>query len=717
MSKSTKTSTSAKGLSSERKLIFQPFFRVCTQVASFKRYIEVRDVKAGAFFMTIASVLALSLATACTNNRMMKARSLSSTTTGDPLANVINDMTANQIILTRVIKNALNPTSTFDLIGDGSGAIGTKCVSANATDSGTSTTQGPSSCTCQYTYTKSDGSVESFEAPTSYHEANLARCLYVGIPAAVSSVKVRLHLTSTDAYSNEITFNFHGSGISLDTASELTFSKVLRFQCKQSIKVPYAFEPAAGKIYDPIQSEDPRNTYPLNFYTTNIGASYAYHAGGLAAATPAYDYYCPGIPNDPNEGMDLGVFSVSANSLNASGGAGGISNKQIYPPVPGSFDRSTFYLARQATSVFNVPVNSYVAPGIFSVAPDAQGNTNGLPPALGYGASPIPTGVQGQETCPDSSIQIPQGYRWVKIWLFRMALPARKFLSSVSLQQLNTIWCSPGEWSNDLPAVGEPTRAVFDPCYKIHRDRLSDGDPTNNETGATYLSDVGVGGVKLSSRFFEGTAMCVNVDPQKTTSFLATLGNPIPGPGRTSSAGSLSSSSLVAPYSSFNFPVGSDIWRENDLGANAKPGAPLDYSCRGSAKFDPAHICGAPVGTNNPGSVPYDDNLITGNIDDPSTPRFDYLFVVTPPSVMSGEMSSISSPTHYMYTPYRFMAPDDCTDTSGDGLIDPDADNCPASRALRNYGIKFHDVGGAGDPPADDPNRPGVFPVCALQKS
>jgi hypothetical protein len=102
------------------------------------------------------------------------------------------------------------------------------------------------------------------------------------------------------------------------------------------------------------------------------------------------------------------------------------------------------------------------------------------------------------------------------------------------------------------------------------------------------------------------------------------------------------------------------------------------------------------------------------DIDDPSSPRYDFIFVVSPATVMSGEITNPSSSVHNIYTPYRFMSLGDCNSADPDNPST--IGDCNAARALRNYGIKFHDVGSVGDPPANDPNRPGVFPVCALQK-
>lgn len=650
---------------------FRGFFRNIAAHATAK---PARATRGLASFGLIFG-LALALAS-CTNNSL---RNASSNLTDDenPLDKVIAGGDSS-LTLVRVVKNALAPTSTFDLIGDGSGAFGVNCT---GTQGSAQSNTGPSTCTCSYTYKKSDGSTESFEAPTTYFETNVVRCLYTGMPAAVTQVGVRLHVTTSDSYSNEVTYKFAGTGLTLDTASALTFVQVQRYQCRDVVTVPYLFDP--GRIYDPFQSEDPQNSYPLNFYSTNMGGTFSIYAGGLNGLQPPTLWNCPSIPNDPNAGLDLTVFSVSADSA---------GSKRIYPPAGSAFDRSTFHVARKATGVFNVPVNAYIAPTIFSVAPDSQGNQSG-PAPIGYGAAPIPTGVSGQETCPDASVPIPSGYHWVKVWPFRMALPQRKFVSSINLQRLGNIDCAVGEWidKSQLPAPGTDNdflRAVFPDCYN----KAADG--ATRATDAVYITELsGLPAGTLASRFFEGTGACVNIDPD----FNAISGI-AQGPGRTTNS---ATGALLPAYAGYPIKPGTDVWNPNNRDTT--------YRCNGPGNQDFAHLCPPSL----PGRVPYDNAPVTGNIDaDPSSTRFDFLFVVSPPSVMSGDMINTSSAVHNTYTPYRFMAPGDCSSTDPDTAVGGD---CNPQRALRNYGLKLHDVGSAGDPPADDPNRAGVFPVCALQ--
>src|SRR5207248_4689736 len=101
--------------------------------------------------------------------------------------------------------------------------------------------------------------------------------------------------------------------------------------------------------------------------------------------------------------------------------------------------------------------------------------------------------------------------------------------------------------------------------------------------------------------------------------------------------------------------------------------------------------------------------------------RYDFLFVVTPESVMAAQMQDSSKSANYPYTPYRFMSKGDCVSSDPDLPSFPG--DCNTNRILR-YGLKIHGVESAGDPDATSGNpadpitpstRYGLFPICALQ--
>lgn len=594
--------------------------------------------------------LLLVLAPGCTNNLLKAAKSVAdSINSANP--NTGSGDNSSGLTLARVQKDTFDPAGTLDLLGDGSGSMGQLCA-PKSTSGSTSTTgnSGPTTCTCAYSYIQTNGTqIGPVEVDTTYHENNLLRCPYSSIPSGVSYVNVYIHLTNSDTQSNSINLPMNGTGVSLDLSNPASFTPVSRFQCRDIVTIPYLWD---NSVYDPYLSEDPKYSYPLNFYTTNMGKALALYAGGdsNAGVNAATGWNCPALPNDTSAGMDLTLYSVAADSS---------GSKAIFPPG-GVFDRSTFYVTKSASGVFNQPVNAYIFPGAFTQS-QAAGATKptGIPP-VGYGASPIPTS-NGGETCPDSSVVIPPGYHWAKLWLFRKQLPQRAYPTSAQLAKLGTISCVPPNWAT-TPVPSAPNDNYFTDC-----------------SGAPNINSLSTAPNNLSARFSEGTAACFRVNPGGTT-------DPV-------------TKQPTASYSAF--PAGSDIW--SPVRSDPK------YGCGGTSSSDPTHACASP-------NVPYDASIpTTMGLIDPSTsnPRFDYLFVVSPPSVNRSDMvTTASSTTHSIYTPVRFMSPNDCKSS------DPDqpttAGDCSPSRMLV-YQLKLHQVGSPGDPSQDDPSRPGDFPMCVLQ--
>lgn len=690
----------------------------------------------------------------CTNNRFDSISPLVKKTSTTPLDRIIIPVEETPIILTRVLRNATSPTSTFDLIGDGTGAMGKGCMSKDTENSTQS--KGESTCTCAYSYTLSNGSTESYEAPTTYHEGNVIRCLYVDIPTAVKSVKVRIHQTTLDTYSNSISFNLNNRNITLDPTEASTFAQVQRYQCRDLLWIPNSLAP--DTIYDPFQSEDPHNSIPMNFYTTNLGASQAIYGGGMSSVTPPKNWNCPSIPNDPHLKMDLTLYSAGPDSA---------GSKKIYPPSGSSFDRSTFYLARRATSVFDVPVNAYIAPEINTLSPDAQGNQTAGAPPIGYGASPISTGIPGQETCPDLSIAKPTGYHWVKVWLYRMAMPGRKAIYSYYFNNIGPIACSPGDWKQTTSLqrnaagniISSHLNSVFPDCDNNTNSSITVNGPSRYSESLSLtdlmIPEIKATGAQLASRVFTNYNSCFNVDPVfhldlalpllvtpiPKSDIYATLPASLPTPTVPSPSPAPTLPAEGAKNTGYSngpgkgstlfsdFGLGTDLWNQNlkysvHLGITQVERVDPYTGCWGSGNIDPAHLCTSVFDRANKvgdGSappqpfypIPYDNNPGTLDIDNPSSPRYDYLFVVTPTNVMSGQITNPSSNEYQTYTPYRFMSLEDCQSPDPDNPNS--ANDCNSQHALRNYGIKFHDVSSAGDPPANDPQRSGIFPICALQ--
>ncbi len=321
--------------------------------------------------------------------------------------------------ITRVVRNGLNPGTVLDLLGDGSGAIARFCKPID--DQGSA--PGESTCNCVFTYTRTAGLVtpitESFEVPTSYTETNLLRCKYNTVPSDVGEFRVRVSVADSGIRTNSISARFNVGGI--DPTDWSSFAEARRYQCKDIVTI---WHPMAGtSIYDPLLSEHPRMSYPLNFYATNLAATLMSYAGyGISG------WDCPSNLEATGPNTNLRVYSVQADDS---------GSRVMWPAQAGSFNRMNFHLARKKTGVFTIPVNAYIAPNI----PSVEGSN--VPP-IGYGASPL---ANGTENCP-AGVAIPTGYRWVKLWLFRASLPNRVYRRSDRMPQLGVVACNPGRYAS-----------------------------------------------------------------------------------------------------------------------------------------------------------------------------------------------------------------------------------------------------------------------------
>lgn len=636
-----------------------------TSLGRAYRWLRTVSARAG-----VVALLSLAAFPACTNNLLNSANSIVNTvTTSNPLSGVSTGTGGNTagLTLSAVQLDTFNPTTTLDLLGDGTGAIGQDCLPVQGGATGATT------CTCAYTYIQPDGTqIGPVQVDTTYSENDMLRCPYTVVPAGVSFINVYIELTNSDTQSNTVTLNLSG-GVAggIDLSNPLSFTQASRYQCKDIVFVPYMWE---NDIYDPFLSDNPTYSYPLNFYTANMGLTFSEYTGD----TNATGWNCPALPNDTAAGMDLTLYSVAAD---ASG------SKSIFPPT-GAFDRSTFYLANGSAGVFNIPVNAYVYPGMVSSAP-AAAPTGGAaaapaapaaPPPLGYAASPIPLSGGG-ETCPDSSVTIPAGFQWAKLWLFRKQLPQRAYPTSSPLAQFGSqpIACNTVPWTV-APVPAAPQNKYFTDCTTTPN--WSSLDPLTH----------------LAARFAEATAACFVIQPGGTTN---------PTTGTNYNGVPPNSSPIDGGLDLTVYAPGSDIWQPT----NQDPSA----GCTGTNKNDLSRACQTSTG-NVPFDTPFQgSNQTAPGLIDSSTaaPRFDYLFVVSPPSVMRQDMvPTATSSTHAIYTPLRFMSPTDCQSADPDQPLFPG--DCSSSRMLV-YSITVSEAGSAGQTGTNDPDESGLFPMCVLQ--
>jgi len=610
----------------------------------------------------------LSMSVGCTNNlARMGAGAFSDSGGSDPLEGLTNGSSGSPINLTRVVRDVTDPNS-LDLIGDGTGSMGLYCTSA---DGKTSSPTGPSVCQCVYDFTKSDGTPEQVLVDTNYRENNLIRCNYSDALRAASPVKIRILIKTSDAYSNEVSINLSNTTGAIDLSNSNSFALVHRYQCQDIIHtIGWAFG-SKNQLYDPIQSHDPTINFPLDFYTTDIGKALSIYASNNS---PVWN--CPSLI-DPVRHIDSSVKSnlfdltsqpeLERYTENAFEDSQGLNlrvysrysyggTKVIYNPnSTGPFPRYSFYLAKSSAGVFSVPVNAYIAPETRT----SEGSTTA--PPLGYGALPVVTGT-GKEECPDTSkVSIPAGYKWVKVWLFRAELPVRHYLRSDKIAQMQTVSCNPGFWQS--PQDAGAYQSIFPDC-NINGDNvgsLTVADQQGCQTAALCTdAAVQVDGVNFLADRVLGTKRCVRVDPGSQV------------------------------ISGFSYQL--DQWTKRNnfsLSSGSDPMSPT-----GGSPYEPTD--------NSPVSEDI-DVLADGAL------RHDFLFVVTPANVMAEELRNTESPAGRQFTPYRFQRQSDCP------YDDPDSAGCDGSRIIR-YGLKLHDINNNGDPPADDPTRPGTFPFCALQK-
>lgn len=627
--------------------------------------------------LRICLCLSLISLSACTNNLNLNSYTSSNGSNSiivSPPNSGEGDGNSATFTVSRVVKNTLNPTSVLDIIGDGSGSFGSLCQpSGNDTSS-----SGPTVCQCSYSYSTSSAPNQHIYTPIVYHEVNLLRCSYANVPSDAINLSVSINILSANANSNSVTLNLAASGgTNIDVTNPNSFVQPIRYQCRDIVWIPYLFD---SSIYDPFQSEDPHMSYPIDFYASNLGSAISQYVSSnitswnCPAILNPVPYLTPTALTQFNETNRVNLNLYSKAPLPGGG-------ELIYPP-DGSIDRSTFYLARQPAGVFSVPVNAMMFPGKFT----SQGGSG--PQPLGYGAHPVPIGVgTGLESC-DTSTTIPVGFHWMKLWLFRAGLPQRHYAISggqgPSINELQNIACSPGDWGPD-----SSNTPVFPQC-----------DQTLSHSGTSRSLKEITANHFLADRIL-GSGQCIRFDSTANNSTAANFCNGTPG----AACGVNGNDDDVWQIENAYIP------RQNEVG------------CLKSPHVDPMKVCPNPVPTpvstslpaiTSPQPVtPQTYNVGTGDLDSPNAAaRFDFVFVVTPPTVNTTDMQDISSgSTSLPYQPYRFFTNSDCTSPQP-GLTGPG--DCLLSNAINNYGLKLHDVGTSGDPPANTTNQP-VFPVCVLQ--
>jgi len=555
--------------------------------------------------------------------------------------------TFSVVTLARVVKSSSNPGANFDLIGDGSGGLGSFCNVAAQ--------NGSTACACEFNYIRSDGSSEKFDSNTIYTENDLIRCSYTQLPSDISFVDVRVHILNSDSFSNSITFRFGSDTTSLNLADSSSFTQMKRYQCKEFLTIGYLLD---GNVYDPIASIDPEYAYPRNYYTNNMGASIAFFNRNATPASGA-GFNCPSIPNDSAAGMDLTVYSVGSDG----------ASKRIFPTQGSRTDRHTFSLAKQSSGVFSRPVNAVYAPNTVT---STTGDGVSVPAPLGFGANPIPGTSTDTESCP-SDVQIPSGFKWVKLWLFRASLARRTVSQPSEILGVQAIGCNPGAFPNN----GSP-RPIFTECATP----TTDGTLSPSSSGSTALGD----------RVLFGTQTCFSLNGANFTSGAFCSDNATQsGVGCTTNAGTGNQKT------GFDiFGKGTDIWSLSSTSA----------LCGVGLANDVLGLCAPVSGQSVPAS---DGPFNTVQLDQDA--RQDFLFVVSPPEVNTRDIQNKTA-LGKAFIPYRFYSQNDCL--SSDPDFPTSGDDCRIERKI-TYDMITTDINNQADAPGNDPQRSPAFPICAIQ--
>jgi hypothetical protein len=690
------------------------------------------ELRAHSKFFSFGYALALAAisvgSVSCTNS--LSARSVASgggTSTGTSTGTT-QDNSTYLVNIKSVLFDNVSPTTTLDIFGDGSNAMAQYCFTSGGLEGGTSSSQstsGPSNCACTFSYLV-NGVQEIIQSDTTYHESNMIECSYAGIPSGTTSVTVSVELLTENQYSNSITFALTSTNSTSNTTNINNFALVSKYQCSDVVTIPFGVSSGANQlgstnaVYDPILSDKSGLSYPLDFYTTNMGGTLAeFVAANLPGQCSTSSTVNNCVWSCPAPTPNMTLYSVGDDP---NGGG-----YQIYPYSGSGEDRSTFYLSKTSAGIFTVDLNAYIAPTMLA----ETYNQNGAP--LGYGAPPVPGTSAGTESCPSASL-IPSGYQWVKVWLYRAALQGRTYPASSIIAGTN-ISCSPGFWQSGTSAnvtaftdcngcsftqAGEATTcntnatlssvpsSYVPPQQGIGTNSLEDWIASNGSSPAPLADRI------ISSSGTSTTPMCVDLNTAaispREPSGSCTQSSPgtCQGPGATTKSynPATGTGAQVGDPGSINdvFGYGTDIWLPR---FGTLPGCTTN-STNNSGKFtDSLDLCGWKNSAYQ--WIPKDMTPSQVNLDG-SNARYDFVFVVTPTTINSADMEAQDS-TAYPYIPIRWPNASDCSSANPNN---PDTTtDCPASKMIQ-YGLQLQAVATSGAPTGSS-SQPVIFPMCAIQ--
>jgi hypothetical protein len=154
--------------------------------------------------------------------------------------------------------------------------------------------------------------------------------------------------------------------------------------------------------------------------------------------------------------------------------------------------------------------------------------------------------------------------------------------------------------------------------------------------------------------------------------------------------------------------AGTDVW----VPSNEDP----NYGCLGVAtsqfpNLALAKLLGLCPAVTNPPSPITDPTPTPYNIDPAGTTRYEFIFVTTPVSVMTADMTnSNGSGIGAYYTPYRFLSDTYCNQQFPQAYRNAGGTSCQTSNEIQGYQLSLQDVNNP-----TDINAPNIFPLCVLQ--
>ncbi len=350
------------------------------------------------FIQVLTAVALLCSLGACTGNRLnLKQKSTSSLVTG-------GSSSTFAIRLNAVVPQASNPSGNFSLAGDSS--IGQYCYAVGGTPGVSGT--GVSTCQCDYQFTVGTTSQQRNANTVSYSNNEIV-CSYSSvIPSQANQVAVKIVASAAGASSNTLTVNLNGTGsnLFLDLTNPESFRKVQMYQARklfEDILHPYC-DDADNCPIDPIQTENYLLSFPVIFYSTNLGKTllnYGNYSGENPETAPTH--WSLGYSRNQAKVSFWQNHKIYSRGSSTQGSSS--EGYLMYDAFGRSKNtRIDFELARGQTGVFQYEVT----------LPESPANLN----IMGYAAAPI-TDAAGRLQCPEATGNIPIGKHWVLINLFK----------------------------------------------------------------------------------------------------------------------------------------------------------------------------------------------------------------------------------------------------------------------------------------------------------